>query len=178
MDISAFPSTNLGSAITMSAIFYLLLKHSRCYAKLQKEVDGLSITPTKDGSASIVPYSTAQSMPYLNACLNEAMRMHVVTRMPHDRLVPATGLEIAGHMVPPGTDVGVYGPVLHHRRQIFGEDVHTFRPERWQGEKEAVRQMKNTLFTFSNGKYNCLGKNIARMEMTKFVPSVMRAYEV
>jgi hypothetical protein len=38
--------------------------------------------------------------------------------------------------------------------------------------------MKNTLFTFSSGKYNCLGKNIARIEIARSVPSVIRAFEV
>jgi len=63
-------------------------------------------------------------------------------------------------------------------RTTFGEDVDIFRAERWLGEEEKVRKMKNTLFTFSSGKYNCLEKNIARMEIAKLVPSVIRAFEV
>jgi cytochrome P450 len=63
-------------------------------------------------------------------------------------------------------------------RTTFGEDVDIFRPERWLGEEEKVRKMKNALFTFSSGKYNCLKKNIARMEIAKLVPSVIRAFEV
>ena len=98
--------------------------------------------------------------------------------MPHQRVVPSPGLVVCGQHIPFGTDVGVYGPVLHHRAEIFGDDVDTFRPERWLGDEEKVRKMKNSLFTFSSGKYNCLGKNIARMEVAKLVPSVMRAFEV
>jgi cytochrome P450 len=59
-----------------------------------------------------------------------------------------------------------------------GEDADAFRPERWLGDEEKVRKMKSTMFTFSSGKYNCLGKNIARMEIAKLVPSVIRAFEV
>lgn len=106
------------------------------------------------------------------------MRLHVVTRMPHDRVVPPGGLVVCGQHIPAGTEIGVYGSVLHHRAQVFGEDVDIFRPERWLGDEEKVRKMKNTMFTFSSGKYNCLGKNLARMEVTKLVPSVMRALEV
>jgi cytochrome P450 len=106
------------------------------------------------------------------------MRLHVVTRMPHDRVVLPTGLVVCGQPILAGTDVGVYGPVLHHRPETFGEDVDVFRPERWLGDEEKVRRMNNTLFTFSSGKYNCLGKNIARMEVAKLVPSVIRVFEV
>ena len=38
--------------------------------------------------------------------------------------------------------------------------------------------MKYTLFTFSSGKYDCLGKSIARMEIAKLVPRVIRAFQV
>jgi cytochrome P450 len=106
------------------------------------------------------------------------MRLHVVTRMPHDRIVLPPGLVVCGQHIAAGTDIGVYGPVLHHRADIFGEDVDIFRPERWLSEEEKVRKMKNTLSTFGSGKYNCLGKNIARMEIAKLVPSVIRAFEV
>lgn len=95
------------------------------------------------------------------------MRLHVVTRMPHDRVVLSTGLSVCGEHIASGIDVGIYALVLHYRVDIFGEDVDVFRPERWLGDEEEVRTMKNTMFTFSSGKYNCLGKNIARMELAK-----------
>lgn len=166
------------TAIQLTSVFYFLLKNPRCYAILQKEVDNIPVGQDSDGSNSIIPFATAQGLPYLNACINESMRLHTVTRMPHDRLVPETGLEVAGHKVPAGTDIGVYGPVMHHRRQVFGEDIDTFRPERWLGDEEKVRRMKSSLFTFSSGKYSCLGQNISRMEITKFVPSVMQTYNI
>jgi cytochrome P450 len=106
------------------------------------------------------------------------MPLHVVTRMPHDRVVLLPGLVVCGQHIAAGTDVGVYGSVLHHRAAIFGEDVGTFRPERWLADEEKVRKTKNTLFTFSSGKHNCLGQNIARMEVAKLVPSVIPMFEV
>jgi cytochrome P450 len=153
-----------------------LLKNPRCYSKLQAEVEVESLLYDPNNPA--ISFATAQSLPYFNACINEFMRLHVVTRMPHDRVVLSTGLLVYGEYIAAGTDVGVYGSVLHHRADIFGEDVDVFRPERWLGDEEKVKKMKNTLFTFSGGKYNCLEKNIARMEIAKLIPSMMRAFEV
>jgi len=126
----------------------------------------------------VFPWAVSQTLPYLDACVREAMRVHVVQRMPHDRVVPSTGLEICGHQIPAGTDVGIYAPVLHRRTEVFGKDADAYRPERWLEDEERTKHMKNSMFTFSYGKYNCLGKNISRMEMYKFIPSVLRRYEV
>ena len=162
------------TAITASSIFYYLLKNPRCYNKLQEEIDAVTL----DIAQEVFPNATTQAMPYLNACIDESMRLHTVTRIPHDRLVPPGGLEIAGHHVPEGTDVGVYGTVLQRHAGTFGDDVDVFRPERWLESEEKARHMHNAMFTFSAGKYSCLGKNLARMEISKLVPTVIRAFEV
>jgi TATA-box binding protein (TBP) (component of TFIID and TFIIIB) len=56
--------------------------------------------------------------------------------------------------------------------------VLTYSARRWLGEEEKARKMKSTLFMFSSGKYNCLGKSVVRMEIAKSVQSVIRAFEV
>jgi cytochrome P450 len=93
------------SAITLSALFYFLLKNPRCYSKLQAEIAGLPYYPNNPA----ISYATAQSLPYLNACINESMRLHVVTRLPHDRVALPPGLMVCGQHIPAGTDIGVYG---------------------------------------------------------------------
>ena len=45
------------------------------------------------------------------------MRLHVVTRMPHDRIVLPPGLVVCGRHIAAGTDISVYDPVLHHSGQ-------------------------------------------------------------
>ncbi len=74
-----------------------------------------------------------------------------------------------GIFVPAGTRIGwcVWGLVRNKR--IFGEDADTYRPERWLGgSPERMREMEDTLgLVFSYGKYACLGKNVAMMELNK-----------
>jgi hypothetical protein len=43
------------------------------------------------------------------------MRLHVVTRMPHDRILLPPGLVVCGQHIAAGIDISVYGPVLHYR---------------------------------------------------------------
>ena len=73
---------------------------------------------------------------------------------------------ICGDYIPSGTIVGVSPWSLHRDREIFGEDVHVFRPERWlDKDSEQVKEMDKTLMMFGYGNYTCIGKNIALMEM-------------
>ena len=167
------PADILRSAITISSIFYFLLKNQRCYTKLKEELDN-----KLGGSTVPVSFAVAQQLPYLNAVVDESMRCHLTSRLPTLRDTPANGLHICGSWVPPGVSVGVYGSVVHHRREVFGEDVDVFRPERWLDEEEKVRRMRNTMFSFGSGKYSCLGRHLSKLEILKFIPSVMREFEV
>ena len=38
--------------------------------------------------------------------------------------------------------------------------------------------MKNSMFTFGHGKYNCMGKNISKMEMYKVIPTLIKNFTV
>lgn len=141
--------------------------------KLQEELDdrfGDSKTP--------ISFSDAQKLPYLNAVIDESMRCHWISRIPQPRDTLKDGLHICGHWVPAGVAVSTYGTVLHHRKEVFGEDVYVFRPERWLGEKDRVQRMRNTLFSFGSGKYSCLGRHLAMLMILKFVPSVLREFDV
>lgn len=163
----------------MASVFYNLVKHPESYAKLQQEVDAIKTQDTADEHKSrSFSWATAQTMPYLDACIRESMRLHPVQRIPHDRVVPKGGLTIEGHWIPEGVNIGVYPTVLHRNKEIFGEDANVFRPERWLDNTEKVERMKNSMFTFSYGKYTCLGKNISKMEMYKLIPTLLRSFEV
>ena len=159
-------------AIVISSIFYYLLKNQRCYTKLREEVEKLGNSKTP------VPFADAQKLPYLNAVIDESMRCHWISRLAQPRDTPKDGLTICGIWVPAGVSVSTYGPVLHHREDVFGEDVDVFRPERWLGEKEKVQRMRNTMFSFGSGKYSCLGRHLAMVMILKFVPSVLREFDV
>lgn len=104
--------------------------------------------------------------------------MHSADRFSKGREVPKSGMTICGHFVPAGITVSVWADVVHRRKDIFGNDVDMFRPERWLESEEKATKMNSTMMSFGVGKYACLGKNLSRLEVLKFIPSVLRVFDV
>jgi cytochrome P450 len=71
--------------------------------------------------------------------------------------------------LPEGTQVGYCAWGIYRRRDIFGQDADEFRPERWlEASPDQLRLMEGTLdLVFGHGRWACLGKNIALMELNK-----------
>jgi cytochrome P450 len=184
------------TAISLSSVFYYLLKNERCMKKLYEELDGKAKEGYfKDNEEGIVTWSESQGLDYLDACIKESFRLHPAPGLPLERVVPPQGAEIAGEFVKGGTIVGCSAWVIHRNREIFGEDVEVFRPVGWlvgqgerlgeglgegekEGEEKRVRRMEGTMLQFGMGARTCIGKNISLLEIYKLVPSFLRRFEV
>lgn len=148
------------TAISTRAIIYFLLKNAEAKQKLIDEIDGLR----KQGKLSNpVRLDEADNMPYLQAVMYEAMRLHPVVGMSLPRVVPEGGAQIAGKYLPAGTVVGANPWVMHRNKEVYGDDVEAFRPERWM--KEDNGDMHRFFFAFGAGARFCIGRNISWMEM-------------
>lgn len=152
-----------------------MLKHPAAMARLQKEIDQV-IT---DRSA-IPDFATVSTkLPYLDACIKETFRIHPSTGFMMDRIVPAGGATIAGRFVPAGTAVGCSSWVIHRHKPTFGEDVETFRPERWLEASPAQRTaMERFLCPFGFESRLCLGWEIGWFEVFKLCATLFSKYTV
>lgn len=162
----------------MTAFFYYLLKNPECYSRLQQEVDENFPAFGVKAPEDPVDYTKAQKLPYLHACLQETFRIHPAAGFNNERVVDPQGAIICGERIPGGTIVSCSSWVLHRNKEIFGEDVDSYRPARWLGDSENVKEMNRAMFQFAQGNFSCIGKNISIMEMTKVVPAILRAFHV
>lgn len=68
---------------------------------------------------------------------------------------------------------------MNRDKGIFGEDAHSFRPERWiDSDPKDVTRMRTNMFTFGAGARNCIGKNLAMMQLTKIIVELYRNFEI
>ena len=168
------------TAISLAAVFYYLLKNPRCYQKLMQELGAALESGTLENRPSgITTWAESQKLPYLDACIKEAFRLHPAPGLVIERIVPKQGAEICGEHIPGGTIVGCNAWVIHRRPEIFGDDVEAFRPERWLDASPDVRnKMDGSMLQFGMGARTCIGKNISLLEIYKLVPSFLRRFEV
>lgn len=175
------------TAISLSAVFYYLLKNPHTLEKLRDEIDSAGRSGLfSDLDTGLVTWTESQKLPYLDACVKEAFRLHPAAGLPLERIVPQGGTEIAGHYVKGGTIVGCSAWIIHQNKDVFGEDVEAYRPERWlvdptkdkEAEERRIKEMNGNMFQFGMGSRTCIGKNISLLEVYKLVPSMLRRFEV
>jgi len=168
------------TAISLTAVFYYLLKNPRCMARLRQELtDKIRDGTLSNGPTGVTSWSEAQQLPYLDACIKEAFRLHPAAGLPLERVTPPQGATICGQFIPGGTIVGCNAWVIHRRPELFGEDVDAYKPERWlECEDTKRKEMEGGLFQFGMGSRTCIGKNISLLEIYKLVPSFLRRFEI
>ncbi len=163
------------TASALTAIMYCLLKHPSSLVKLRDEI----ATANYAGALSSPPtFKQAHELPYLQAVIQEAMRLHPPTGLPLQRVVPAGGHTIYGHYFPAGTVVGAHIIAVHKDQSIFGSDADDFRPERWlDSDKDKLATLQKYCTPFGLGSRTCIGKNISMLEISKVVPELVRKFD-
>jgi cytochrome P450 len=165
-----------GSDTTASALRTIMLHiiaNPRVYKILQAEIDQL----VKSGKAGVtIPDSEARQLKYLNAVIREGMRMHPPVAGILSKVVPPGGdtVTVEGETVflPGGVNIGYGAWGMHHNKLVYGENAEQYWPERWLvvDDKEKLALMvKTNDMIFGYGKWLCLGKNIAHIEIGKAI---------
>jgi len=90
------------TAISTRAIIYYLLKNPEKKKKLVDEIDHMLAEGTLSDPVTL---DQADKMPYLQACMYEALRLHPAVGMSLPRVVPPGGMEIDGTFVPAGVRI-------------------------------------------------------------------------
>ncbi|KAH7111734.1 cytochrome P450 [Dactylonectria estremocensis] len=160
------------TGISLSATLYYLLKYPRTMEKLRQEVDE-RVSPSQN-----ISFKDSQSMPYLQAVIKEALRLHPATGLPLERVVPDGGATICNQFFPAGTIVGINTWVEHQNEQIYGPDAAEFRPERWLvDDKGKIAFMNRHWMPFGLGSRTCIGRHVSYLEMLKLIPRIVRDFD-
>jgi len=154
------------------AIIYHLAHNPRVQAKLQKELDDQLGTEDE----TVATGDQVKHLPYLDACINEGLRIHSTSSLGLPRVVPEGGLTMLDHFFPEGTVVSVPSYTIHRDTSVWGEDVEAYRPERWFEQDQAA--MQKTFNPFSTGPRGCVGRNFAFLELQIIIASILRRYDI
>ncbi|KAL1801682.1 hypothetical protein ACET3X_002024 [Alternaria dauci] len=166
------------SASTIRGVILHLLANASAYKKLQTEIDDGIANGT---ISSPITDAEGRRLPYLQACIKEGLRILPPATGANFKCVPPGGDILAGMFVPEGTQVGSSHLSIQHSTATFGADAELFRPERWLEAAEDPARLANMASTvelvFHNGRYKCLGQNVALMEFNKVFVELLRRFD-
>ncbi|KAI9148370.1 benzoate 4-monooxygenase cytochrome p450 [Paramyrothecium foliicola] len=168
-----FPAGGDSTATGISSVFFYLSRYPETYHKLATE-----IRSTFNSSKEIVGGPKLFGCRYLRAVIDEALRISppvsgTLWRQMYADDKRSEPLVVDGHVIPPGTHVGVNLYTLHHNEEYF-PDSYTFRPERWLDADEETRSRMNYSFAaFSIGARGCAGKPMAYLEASLVIAKTL-----
>lgn len=157
--------------VVLSYAFYHLAKHSAHQSKLRQEVSAV-FGQTIPGEFTNADLSKIE---YLDAVINETMRIDNPVANNAARLTPPGGITVEGVWIPGGVAVRVPGYVMMRSEKAF---VHPddFIPERWTTKPGLVLDPA-AFFPFLTGPNNCVGKRLAMMVLRLVLSYTVFHYE-
>ena len=165
------------TASLLSNVWFELSRRPEVWSKLQDEVSIMSSgRPT---------FEEIKSMKYLQAILNESLRLYPVVpdnarTAARDTILPIGGgsLGTAPIFVKKGEVAHWSLWAMHRRKEIYGEDAEEFKPERWldKADGKGLRVGWEYL-PFNGGPRICIGQQFALMEVAWITAWMAREFE-
>ncbi|KAL0933736.1 cytochrome p450 [Colletotrichum truncatum] len=159
------------TATLLSGVTYFLLMNPEALRKLTEEVRSTF------KNESEIDFVSVNNLPYLLACLEEALRMYPPVPIGLPRIVPAGGATIADNYVPEGTTVSVYQWAMYYSEKNF-KDPKNYHPERWLGDPKFASDNKDAFQPFHLGPRNCIGRNLAYVEMRTILTRMLWNFDM
>ncbi|KAM0145507.1 hypothetical protein ACHAPG_011587 [Botrytis cinerea] len=152
------------TATLLSGVTFFLLKNPVAMKRLTDEVRSVM-----QSEEDITFANASANLPYMLACLEEALRMYPPVPTGLQRVTNST-TTISGCEVPANTIVSVHHLAAYYSSLNFHKP-ECFIPERWLPEAKSdtlspfFNDNRDVLQPFSFGPRNCIGKNLAYNEM-------------
>ncbi|KAK8056875.1 cytochrome P450 [Apiospora rasikravindrae] len=154
------------SSTALAATFWFLTTNPATLRELQKEIR------SSFGSYQAITGDAVAKLPYLNATIEESMRLFAPVPTGGPRISP--GESVDGHYVPQGTSVtGATFAVGRNPRRVPAHDA--FEPERWLGKRKQTEKPYSV--PFSIGPRACLGINLSWLEMRITLAKLVYRYD-
>jgi cytochrome P450 len=140
------------TATALSGSTYYVLKNPRVYALLKDEIRSNFCNHDE------INLSRVNELKYLNAVIDEGLRMYPPANSNHPRVVSHVDAFICGRHVPRGTLVGI--PHYGCFRSPFNfADPEEFVPERWLDKSDKyAHDNRDAVQPFHVGPRNCIGR--------------------
>jgi len=169
------------TATTLTALWYYLLRDLSVFNRLRNEIEAYFPSGQEP-----LDFTRMVNMPYLNACINEALRLLPPVIGGSQRSVnPGTGGRIVGpYFIPEGNQILNHTYTLQRNPRYFSPFPDSFWPDRWLPEQDRQKISRNAEFVldlkafnpFSFGPASCVGKNLALLELREVTCFIVQRF--
>ncbi|OAX77192.1 hypothetical protein ACJ72_08512, partial [Emergomyces africanus] len=193
------------TAIIVQWSIYELFRTPRALAAVRKELDevlGLNADPKYIAKQLLEDSTKLQKLQYTSAVIKETLRLYPpagTARM----VPPGTGFKLDtkdGPVDVHGLSLYISHYILHRDPEVYGETAEVWVPERWLGRsstssedyaassiakedsssaagRESHRIPATAWRAFERGPRNCIGQELANLEIRTILAMVARRYE-
>ncbi|CAK7200919.1 hypothetical protein SEUCBS139899_003619 [Sporothrix eucalyptigena] len=159
------------TALSLSALSFHVLNDPAIFKRLRAELDAA----IPDASQFPDPVKLDACV-YLNALIEETLRMYPSATHRQDRVAPDEDLlytyaDGRSLVLPKGSSIGMTAPLVN-RSPLLYTDPDTFNPDRFISNPALARRS----MTFSRGARQCIGINLAYQELQTFTAGLFRKY--
>lgn len=156
--------------------FFLLVRHPHVFKKLRETI--LNDFGTYDQPKNLT-FEDLKGCTYLQHTLSEVLRMYATVPLNSRRATKDTTLPRGGGpdgnspiYVKKGQEVNYIVHVMHHRADLWGQDVEEFKPERWVGRRPGWE-----FLPFNGGPRICLGQQFALTEAGYVIVRMLQKFD-
>jgi len=126
------------------------------------------------GDCDVSLYADLEQLPYAQAVVQEALRLYPPGWLLTRRSIGPDRL--AGHALPPGTDVFL-SPFVVHRHPAIWDNPDRFDPDRFRPGHDAERY-RFAYLPFGIGPRHCIGENLALLEALLHLNGAVRRFQL
>lgn len=169
------------TSVSLTWAVYALCLNPAVQTRLRAEVR--AHLPSVDDASAALTSVDFDRLPYLNAVVNETLRLYPA--------VPVTGriavqdTTVLGVPVARGTPVTIPQWAINVDTKLWGDDAMAFNPERWLDTRDGVATLNPTggassnyaLATFLHGPRSCIGAAFAKGEFACLLAAWVGRFE-
>ncbi|XP_073119929.1 alkane hydroxylase MAH1-like [Henckelia pumila] len=165
------------SGALLTWFFYLIARNPLAENKILQEIKGVLLeNASKKHIFSNV--DELSKLVYLHSAICESLRLFptgpFLLRVPNQEDVLPSG-----HKVNQTTKVMLCSYSMGRMPEIWGDDCHEFKPERWLSEKGGMKHVASSNFlAFSSGPWTCPGRELAFTRMKAVAATILHNFRV
>ncbi|KAJ5713553.1 uncharacterized protein N7483_010734 [Penicillium malachiteum] len=162
------------SARALSVGIFYLLSNKSLITRLREEI---AAAVPRDQLPETWTLQQLEHLPFLTGCVKEALRLSFgpIIRLP--RISREETLQYKEYTIPPGYPVSQSTWIVHTDASVFVDPLK-YDPERWIRAAEQGFQLDNFMVTFTKGRRQCLGINMAYAEIYLTMARLMYTFDM